>query len=211
MNVFNTLLTKIRLKMIMRIRGNENILKIAGSIKKQSKIRINGNNNTVVIENGKYKNLQINISGDNHHLIIESSEHISDLQVIMQNFSNKIHIGKNTYTGGTRLIACGINNSITIGESCLISDNVEFWGCDGHSIVQDGQVVNHSKPIEIASHVWIGSSVKILKGTKIGENSIIGMGSLIAGKEYPSNVLIVGSPGKVVKKNINWTVENLEV
>jgi hypothetical protein len=46
MNIFKALLNKIHLRIITRVKGNSNILKITGSIKKQSKIRINGNNNS---------------------------------------------------------------------------------------------------------------------------------------------------------------------
>lgn len=210
MNLFQTLLQKIQVFMITRVKGEGNVLKIEGKIVKNSKIRVNGNNNTVVIEKGRYKNIEIRISGDNHKLVIKSSNDIGNLLVIMQNSTNEIFIDEQVYIGSARIVACGIKNKISIGKQCLISDNVEMWGCDGHSILQYGKVINYSMPINIESNVWIGSNVKILKATKIGNNSVVGMGSLLTGKNYPSNTILGGVPAKIIKENISWTLENLE-
>lgn len=56
------------------------------------------------------------------------------------------------------------------------------------------------KEVIIGNNVWIGSKVIILKGAKIGDNSIIAAGSVVLGKEYPSNVIIGGNPAKVIKE-----------
>ena len=55
------------------------------------------------------------------------------------------------------------------------------------------------KPIVIGRNVWIGNNVMILKGTEIGDNSVIGAGAVITGGKFPSNVVIAGNPAKVVK------------
>ncbi|MDO9304111.1 MAG: hypothetical protein Q7T77_02200 [Sulfuricurvum sp.] len=211
MNFIQILWQKIRVRMITRVKGEGNILKIEGKIVKNSKIRVNGNHNMIVIEEGRYKNLDIGIEGNNHKLLIKSSDRIAGLKIVIQNTHNEIRVGRGVGIAEALIVACGKNNCISIGENSMISTDVAIWGCDGYSILHDGDVVNFSKSIEIGSHVWVGSSVKILKGTKIGNNSIVGLGSLLNGKEYPSNVVIVGIPGKIVKENIDWTVENLEV
>lgn len=195
---------------MLRVRGKDNILDIKGKLK-NSKIKINGNKNTLIIEEGRYKNIDIGIDGDNHTIIIKSSNRITGLKIVVQNHDNKIFIDTGVGIAGALLVACGTNNSISIGQESMISDDVAMWGCDGHSITQAGKVINLSKPIVIGSHVWIGTGVKILKGTTVGDNSVVGMGSLLNGKEYPNNKVIVGNPAKVVKDNIDWTVENLEI
>jgi len=201
---------KFLLKRIIRIRGKDNLLEITGKLK-NSKIKINGNNNTLIIEEGRYKNIDIGIDGDNHTIIIKSSNRITGLKIVVQNHDNKVSIDTGVGIAGALLVACGTNNSISIGQDSMISDDVAMWGCDGHSITQAGKVINLSKPIVIGSHVWIGTGVKILKGTTVGDNSVVGMGSLLNGKEYPNNKVIVGNPAKVVKENIDWTIENLEI
>lgn len=194
---------------MFRIKGHGNSINIEGTLKK-SKIKINGNNNSVIIEKGRYKNIDIGIDGDNHKIHIKSTDRITGLKIVVQNYDNEIIIESGVGISSALLVACGRNNRIVIGRDTMISDNVAIWGCDGHSITQNGEIVNLSKSITIGSHVWIGTGVKILKGTKIGDNSVIGLGSLLSGKEYPANVVIAGTPAKIVKENIEWTVENLE-
>jgi acetyltransferase-like isoleucine patch superfamily enzyme len=54
-------------------------------------------------------------------------------------------------------------------------------------------------PIIIGNNVWIGSNSTILPGVVIGDNSIIGAGSVVT-KNVPSNVIVAGVPAKVIKK-----------
>ena len=56
-----------------------------------------------------------------------------------------------------------------------------------------------SKPVIIHKNVWIGENVSILSGVEIGENSIIGAGSVVT-KSIPMNTIAVGNPAIVVKK-----------
>ena len=56
------------------------------------------------------------------------------------------------------------------------------------------------KPIVIGRNVWIGNNVIILKGTEIGDNSVIGAGSVVTGGKFPSNVVIAGNPARILKE-----------
>lgn len=208
--IFKKLLNKIRIKLITRVKGKNNSVSIKGNILKKSKIKINGNNNKIIIEEGKYKNIQIGISGNNNILSIKSSERIGDLHVVIQNSFNSIILEENVYIGGTKIVSCGRNNMIKIGRDSMLSDNVEIWGCDAHSITQNGTIVNPSRSITIGERVWIGTGVKILKGAMIGKGSVIGIGSIVPGKTYPENVVIAGNPPTIIKDKIDWTFENLE-
>lgn len=210
MKFFKMIFQKLRILTIIRIKGTKNSIKIEGDLLKKSKIKVNGNNNTILIESGRYKNLRIGISGDNHTLIIKSSDHIGNLHIIMHNHTNTILIKENVSIGEAKIVSCGKNNLISIGRDCMFSGNIEIWGCDAHSILQDGKIINRSRPIEIGEHVWVGTGVKIMKGTIIGSGSVIGIGSLVTGKSYPGNVVIAGSPPVIIKENIEWTIENLE-
>ncbi len=54
-------------------------------------------------------------------------------------------------------------------------------------------------PISIENNVWIGEKATILKGVSIGENSVIGAGSVVT-KSIPANCVAVGSPAKVIRR-----------
>ncbi|GIR03084.1 MAG: hypothetical protein CM15mP12_6150 [Gammaproteobacteria bacterium] len=56
-----------------------------------------------------------------------------------------------------------------------------------------------AKEVEIEENVWIGERSIVLKGSKIGKNSIIGAGSVVAG-DIPENCIFAGNPAKFVKK-----------
>ncbi len=55
-----------------------------------------------------------------------------------------------------------------------------------------------TKEIHIKKNAWIGARVSILPGVTIGENAIVGTGSVVT-KNVPDNAVVVGSPAKVVK------------
>ena len=88
---------------------------------------------------------------------------------------------------------------ITIGDNCMIANGVYITDADWHDIYDRLKTVGDAAKIELAENVWVGDSAIICKGVTIGENSIIGAGSVVA-KSIPANCIAVGNPAKVVKK-----------
>lgn len=88
---------------------------------------------------------------------------------------------------------------ITIGKNVLIGPNVTLC-TTGHPVHPkhraDGM---YSFPVTIEDNVWIGANVVVLPGVTIGENSVIGAGSVVT-KDIPANVIAFGSPCKVYRK-----------
>ena len=89
--------------------------------------------------------------------------------------------------------------SIDIGDSTMIASNVVITDSDWHGIYDRTDYVATPKPVKIHKNVWIGERSIILKGTQIGENSIIGAGSVVHG-DIPPNSVYAGNPAKEVKK-----------
>lgn len=110
---------------------------------------------------------------------------------------SKIIIGKNVSTNNNvSIISSG---SISIGDDCLIGQNVSLMDFDAHGIQPDKRrMVGEVGTIEIGQNVWIGNNVIILKNVKIGNNSIIAAGAVVT-KEFPENVIIGGTPAKIIK------------
>lgn len=184
-----------------------NQFNVHARLRGKSKIRISGKNNTITIRNGKLKNIRIGIDGNDNSIVIDENVQIGALEIIIQNSASQITIGKGTEIGGAKIVCCEFQDQVHIGNDSLIADDVEFWSCDGHSIYQNGERINPSKPIIISDNVWIGRNVKILKGVTIFQNTVIGMGSLVTARNYPANSLIAGFPAKVLKEGITWSVE----
>ncbi|MEC7513502.1 MAG: acyltransferase [Pseudomonadota bacterium] len=89
--------------------------------------------------------------------------------------------------------------SIDIGDSTMIASDVVITDSDWHGIYDRTDYVATPKPVKIHRNVWIGERSIILKGTQIGENSIIGAGSVVHG-DIPPNSVYAGNPAKEVKK-----------
>ena len=89
--------------------------------------------------------------------------------------------------------------SIDIGDSTMIASDVVITDSDWHGIYDRTDYVATPKPVKIHKNVWIGERSIILKGPQIGENSIIGAGSVVHG-DIPPNSVYAGNPAKEVKK-----------
>ena len=88
---------------------------------------------------------------------------------------------------------------ISIGKSSMIASDVTITDSDWHGIYDRTDYVALPKEVEIEENVWIGERSIVLKGSKIGKNSIIGAGSVVAG-DLPENCVFAGNPAKFVKK-----------
>ncbi|MGG4266671.1 gamma carbonic anhydrase family protein [Peribacillus simplex] len=99
----------------------------------------------------------------------------------------------------------GDEDSITIGEKCSIQDNSTihlFEGCP--VVIEDEVTVGHNVILhgcKIGKRSIIGMGSTILDHVEIGEECIIGANTLISsGKSIPPRSLVIGSPGKVVRR-----------
>ena len=95
---------------------------------------------------------------------------------------------------GVRMISA---NFISVGHSCMFARNVSIADSDWHDIYDRVAMGTH-KPVIVQENVWVGESAIICKGVTIGENSVIGAGSVVV-RDIPSNCIAAGNPAKVVK------------
>lgn len=116
------------------------------------------------------------------------------------NGKGSVTLGRNSYINWDSTIATGGKASIEIGDSCAIAWNTGIIAYDFH--VFNDQ--NYAEDIIIGDNVWIGANTTILKGAKIGGNSVIAANSLVIKGDYPENLLIAGNPAKVIKQEISW-------
>ncbi|AOH53729.1 gamma carbonic anhydrase family protein [Peribacillus muralis] len=115
-----------------------------------------------------------------------------------------ISIGKES-TVWFNSVLRGDEDSITIGEKCSIQDNSTihlFEGCP--VVIEDEVTVGHNVILhgcKIGKRSIIGMGSTILDNVEVGEECIVGANTLIAsGKIIPPRSLVIGSPGKVVRR-----------
>lgn len=186
------------------IKGEENEI-LSKSVIGLSNIRIYGKENKVSIGKGELTHSNIRISGKSNTILIEDNAKIRNLNIHIRGVNNLVKIGKGSSIGGAKIINVGITNSIIIGEACMLSDNIEIWGSDTHPIYNQvtGEIINPEQSISIGNKVWIGAHVKILKGTIIGNDSVIALGTILKG-QVPNNVVYGGNPNKIIKEKVFW-------
>jgi len=115
-----------------------------------------------------------------------------------------VKIGENSSVWYNAVIR-GDRGPIIIGKSTNIQDNCVIHCSDtSTTILNDFVSVGHGAIIhgcEIGENVIIGMNATILNDSKIGNNSIVGAGSVVTeGKEFPDKSLILGVPGRVIRR-----------
>ncbi|MCT7462695.1 acyltransferase [Aliarcobacter cryaerophilus] len=161
----------------------------------------------VLIKKSDIKRLKIGIYGGNNTLEIYESCMLRDTNIIIKGNNLRITIKNNCEIGGATIVCAGENSSIHIDEQCLIASNIEIRNNDGHSIFENGNLINPSSNIHIGNNVWICQNAKILKGAYVGSNSVIALNALVSSGVYENNVILAGIPAKIIKRDIFWSKE----
>lgn len=87
---------------------------------------------------------------------------------------------------------------ITIEEGALIGPQVKLI-TENHAEDPDMRQHVYSLPIVIKRKAWLGAGVTVLPGVTIGDNSIVGAGSVVT-KDVPPNTIVAGVPAKVIRR-----------
>ncbi|MBN1437604.1 MAG: acyltransferase [Sedimentisphaerales bacterium] len=87
------------------------------------------------------------------------------------------------------------NQEITLGDRTGIGNSTMISDGDFHPIIENGKVQQMTAPVHIGDHIWVGAHCIILKGVTIGNDTMIGAGSLVT-KDIPDHVVAFGRPAK---------------
>jgi maltose O-acetyltransferase len=113
-------------------------------------------------------------------------------------YGTQIHIGARTFVN-FNLVALDVA-PITIGEDVQIGPNVQLL-TPTHPIDPERRRSKEEggKPITIGNNVWLGGGAIVCPGVTIGENSVVGAGSVVV-RDLPPNVVAVGNPARIVRQ-----------
>ena len=108
-----------------------------------------------------------------------------------------VHFGKNIYANYNLTLVD--DTHIYIGDYTMIGPNVTI-ATAGHPILPElrEQLYQYNMPVHIGRNCWIGAGVIVLPGVTIGDNTVIGAGSIVT-KDIPANVVAVGNPCRVMR------------
>lgn len=90
--------------------------------------------------------------------------------------------------------------AVSLGDNVYLTDGVKFLCHDGGTLLFRSKIhdLEITKPIKLGNNVYVGNNVIFLPGVTIGDNVIIGAGSVVS-KNIPNNSVAVGVPAKVIK------------
>jgi acetyltransferase-like isoleucine patch superfamily enzyme len=110
-----------------------------------------------------------------------------------------VEIGAKTVMGQECTISA--YQRVRIGEQCVIADRAMFIDFD-HGVVEVERPIRvqgiYKRDVEVGSNVWIGYGACILRGVRIGDNSIIGTNSVVT-RDVPANAVVAGIPARVIR------------
>ncbi|CAD5344729.1 acyltransferase [Flavobacterium bizetiae] len=190
------------------IKGRNNIINDTSLIS-QISYDIIGNNNEIIIgKDSNIFNLKIFIRGDNHKVKIGENCLIKSGVIWIEDHDCSLLIDSFTTIEDAHFGITEPNSKVEVGKDCMLSSGIRILTGDSHSIIDLNSEtrINYASNVKIGSHVWIGLDSLILKGVEIGKDSIVGSKSILT-KKYGSNVIIAGSPAKIIKENITWDRE----
>lgn len=124
-----------------------------------------------------------------------------------------VHLGNNVYANFNLTLVDDVD--IYIGNDCLFGPNTVI-ATAGHPIDPElrARVTQYNAEVHIGNNVWLGAGVIVMPGVTIGDNSVIGAGSIVT-KDIPSNVVAFGNPCKVFReigeKDKKYYFKNMEI
>ncbi len=108
-----------------------------------------------------------------------------------------VHFGNSVYANFNLTLVD--DTHIYVGDYTMLGPNVVI-ATAGHPILPElrEKAYQYNMPVHIGRNCWLGAGVIVLPGVTIGDNSVIGAGSVVT-KDIPSNVVAVGNPCKVLR------------
>ena len=127
-------------------------------------------------------------------------------QPFMCDYGYNIEIGENFYANHNLIILDG--NKVQFGNNVFIAPNCSFYTA-GHPLEVEtrNKGLEYAKPIKVGNNVWIGGNVVVLPGVSIGDNVVIGAGSIV-NKDIPSNVV---AARKSLQSNKTIIIKNYDI
>ena len=109
-----------------------------------------------------------------------------------------LHFGKNVYANFN--LTCVDDTHIYVGDYTMFGPNVTI-STAGHPILPElrQKAYQYNASVHIGRNCWIGAGAIILPGITIGDNTVVGAGSVVT-KDLPSDVVAVGNPCKILRE-----------
>ena len=130
-------------------------------------------------------------------LLGRTGKNVSIVSPFFCDYGYNIERGENFFMNMNCVILDGAK--VTFGDNVFVAPGCGFYTA-GHPLDAERRNagLEYALPIRIGNNVWIGAQVCVLPGVTIGDNTVIGAGSVVT-KDIPSGVLAAGNPCRVIR------------
>ena len=195
-----------RLGSKVTVEGEANVLDLGKARLHGAQIEIRGNRNVIRVHpTCKLVNVSFRLIGDD--LRIELGERVEFSRwghFLLMGQGAEIRLGEHTTVESARFIAHS-GTVLEVGPDCMFAYDVEVRTSDEHSILDatSGARINLDESVCIGRHVWLGARSVVLKGVRIGDDSIIATGSIVS-RDVGNGVVAGGIPAREIKDGVTW-------
>jgi acetyltransferase-like isoleucine patch superfamily enzyme len=110
-----------------------------------------------------------------------------------------VEIGQKTVIG--QEVTISAYQRVRIGEQCVIADRAMFIDFD-HGVVDVERPIRvqgiYKRDVEVGSNVWIGYGASVLRGARVGDNSVLGTYTVVT-RSVPANAVVAGQPARILR------------
>ncbi len=110
-----------------------------------------------------------------------------------------VEIGPKTVIG--QEVTISAYQRVRIGEQCVIADRAMFIDFD-HGMVEVERPIRvqgiYKRDVEVGSNVWIGYGASVLRGCRVGDNSVLGTYTVVT-RSVPANAVVAGQPARILR------------
>jgi len=186
-------------------RGNRVVF--TGSPSKSMKFTFRGENNVAYIHpEAQAKKLLVDFNSDNGVFVLGANPRPRGFTAeVRVGQDSTVRIGDGVSATAMVIISAVEGTRVDIGDDVMFASQNQVRADDGHPIfdIHTGKRINEAHSVCIGNHTWVGFGSIVLSGVQIGEGSVIGARSLVT-RDIPNNVVAVGSPAQVIRKDIAW-------
>jgi acetyltransferase-like isoleucine patch superfamily enzyme len=134
--------------------------------------------------------------GESPHVVTERDRPVILTTWAYADFQGSINVGDFCLLcPGVRIDSA---SNVTVGNNSMVAAGVYITDADWHDIYDRSKPIGRTVPVVLGDNVWVGDSSIVCKGVQIGDNSVIGAGSVVTG-DIPANVIAAGNPAKVIR------------
>ena len=134
--------------------------------------------------------------GENVHIVTTPDRKVSFSAWTFDEHQGHITLGDNV------LVCPGVRfdsaTDISIADNCMFAAGAYITDADWHDVYDRTRSIGATRPVVLHNNVWIGDGAIVCKGVSIGENTVIGAGSVVT-SDIPADVIAAGNPARVIK------------